>query len=70
MTHGDDAVTASLRRTAMVKDLASHRRCVEATRANWSVFLEKRCAKLKQQEPHGVAVYLDKAEAGDVNLFI
>ena len=39
----------------MVKDLASYKRCMERIHAKWPAFLEKRKARLKQQERHGVA---------------
>lgn len=36
-------------------ELASYRRCVERVRARWPAFIEKRRARLAQQERHGVA---------------
>jgi hypothetical protein len=38
-----------------VENLASYQRCVQSIRANWPPFLEKRKARLEQQQRHGVA---------------
>jgi hypothetical protein len=38
-----------------VENLASYQRCAQSIRANWPAFLEKREARLEQQQRHGVA---------------
>lgn len=39
----------------MLESLASYRHCVDRLSANWPGFLEKRHARLAEQERHGIA---------------